>query len=38
MSRIRKAAERMAGPQLEGWKRDTQQRASAYRSHDGAQG
>src|SRR5450759_4111827 len=38
MARIRKAAERIAGPHLEGWKRDTQQRASAYRYQDGAQG
>jgi uncharacterized protein len=38
MARIRKEAEGMAGPRLEGWKRDTQQRASAYRYRDGAQG
>lgn len=38
MARIRNAAERIAGPHLEGWKRDTQQRASAYRYQDGAQG
>jgi predicted aldo/keto reductase-like oxidoreductase len=37
MARIRKSAERLAGPRLEGWKRDTQQRASAYRYRDGAQ-
>lgn len=36
MARIRKSAEHMAGPRLEGWKRDTQQRASAYRYRDGA--
>jgi len=36
MARIRKAAEGIAGPRLEGWKRDTQPRASAYRYRDGA--
>jgi aryl-alcohol dehydrogenase-like predicted oxidoreductase len=38
VARIRKAAEGMAGPRLEGWKRDTGQRASAYRYRDGEHG
>ena len=38
MARIRDAAKGIAGPRLEGWKRDTQKRASAYRYQDGAQG
>ena len=38
IARIRAAAERLAGPRLEGWKRDTQQRVSAYRYRDGEQG
>ena len=37
MARIRKDAEEMAGPRLEGWKRDTSPRASVYRYQDGVQ-
>jgi predicted aldo/keto reductase-like oxidoreductase len=35
MARIRKSAEGLAGPSLEGWKRNTQQSAAVYRYRDG---
>jgi len=35
MAGLRKRAQRMAGPRLENWKRNTQERASIHRHRDG---
>ena len=38
MAEVRERARRLAGPRLENWKRDTGQKASAFRYRDGVLG